>query len=112
MELIVEGKKIATTGCLWSYEYDKEEPYENGDLTIVTDMNGKPGCIIRTKNSVIKKFSEITFEDAKKEGEGDCSYEYWKKVHLVFCKNECERIGKVFSEEIPVVFEEFEVVYK
>ena len=48
----------------------------------------------------------------KKEGEGDQSLDYWRKVHKTYYFKECERIGMEFSQDMPVICEEFKVVYK
>ena len=111
-ELVYIGKKTATCGSLWSYEFEGEEPLKKGDLTIVTDFLGERACVIKTTNITIKKFNEITEEEASLEGEGDLSLEYWRKGHKWFFSAECKEIGKEFSEHMPVVFEEFVVVYK
>lgn len=110
--LVYEGKKTATCGSLWSYEFEKVKPLEKGDLSIFTDYLGEKACVVRTNNITIKKFIEISEEEARLEGEGDLSLEYWRQEHKKFFESECEEIGKEFSEEMPVVFEEFEVVYK
>ncbi|MGO1528704.1 MAG: ASCH domain-containing protein, partial [Senegalia sp. (in: firmicutes)] len=44
--------------------------------------------------------------------EGDKSLEYWRKAHINFFSRELEKYDIEFSEDMPVVFEEFEVVYK
>lgn len=110
-DLVVQGQKRATAGCLWAYEFDGDYIFQEEDLSIVTNWDKTKGCVIKTKKVQIKKFSEITEEDARVEGEGDLSLKYWRDVHKIFCEHECKRIGKEFSEEILIVFEEFEVVY-
>ncbi|WP_240675810.1 ASCH domain-containing protein [Ammoniphilus sp. CFH 90114] len=45
------------------------------------------------------------------EGEGDLSLDYWRRVHVIYYKKICEQLEKEFTEELPVVFEQFEVVY-
>lgn len=111
-ELVYSGKKTATCGSIWSYEFEEIEPLKKGDLSIVTDSLGEKACVIETTNIIIKKFNEITEEEAKLEGEGDLSLEYWRNAHKRFFIEECKEIGKEFSEEMPVFFEEFKVVYK
>lgn len=111
-QLVYIGKKQATCGSLWAYEYDKQNVLKVGDLTIVTDYSGKRACVIKTTNMTIKKFNEITEEEANLEGEGDLSLNYWRDGHKRFFTEECKEMGKEFSEDMPVVFEEFEVVYK
>lgn len=57
-------------------------------------------------------FKEMTAADAFKEGEGDQSLGYWRRVHQAFWERELVSYPVTFSEELLVVFEEFKVVYK
>lgn len=111
-DLVYKGKKVATCGSPWAYQSEGLNTLKKGDLTIVTDYLGEKACIIKTTKMTIKKFNEITAEEAALEGEGDLSLDYWREGHKKFFSIECKEIGKEFSEEMPVVFEEFEVVYK
>lgn len=109
--LVLEGKKKATAGLVWAYEYD-DDPYPDiGDLNIITNWEGDAVCIIKNTNVKIIRFNEMTEELAAKEGEGDLSLEYWKKEHEKFFKMDCEEIGKEFTNDIPFFFIEFEVVF-
>ena len=56
-------------------------------------------------------FCEVTAGHAYKEGEGDRSLAYWRKVHEDFFRAELEEAGLEFSPSMPVVCEEFEMVY-
>jgi len=49
---------------------------------------------------------------AEIEGEGDKSLKYWRRAHISFFSRELEEYNMKFTEDMPVVFEEFEVVYK
>ena len=111
-QLAIDGKKRATTGSIWAYDHDKEPVLKTGDLTILTNYDETRACVIKTKSVVIKKFKEVTEQDARIEGEGDSSLEYWRRVHKEFFEEECKRIGRAFSEDMPVAFEEFEIEYK
>lgn len=110
-QLVIDGRKRATTGSVWAYEFDEEPILKPGDLTILTNYDGTRACVIRTTKNVVKKFRDIKDEDAKKEGEGDLSLEYWRRVHKEYFEEECGRIGKAFSEDMPVAFEEFEIEF-
>lgn len=110
-DLVIRGVKRATTGSVWSCEYDHEPVMKSGDLSIVTNHDASEMCVIRTKRVSIKPFKDVTSDDARIEGEGDGSLEYWRQAHVEFFTHECLRIGKTFSEDMPVVFEEFECVY-
>lgn len=107
---VKEGKKTGTSSALEMYDIDEKVP-EESDISIITNGNGLPGCIIRTEEIRNKKFKEIKEEEAILEGEGDLSLEYWRNVHEHFFRSEYEEKGKEFTDEIPVIFERFEVIY-
>lgn len=107
---VKEGKKTGTSSAFDMYEIEEKVP-EKGDISIITTGNGLPGCIIKTEEVRKRKFKDITEEEAGLEGEGDLSLKYWRKVHEHFFRIEYEEKGKDFSEEIPVLFERFEVIY-
>lgn len=111
LELVLEGKKKATSSSLKAYEIEGERIPENGDYSIVTDWEGNPKCVIETVNVRILPFKEITFEICSLEGEDD-SLESWRKGHIRFFEAEGKELGYDFSEDMPVIFEEFEVIYK
>lgn len=108
--LVKENKKIGTSSALELYEENEKIPAV-GDLSVITYGNGLPGCIIETKEIRIKPFKEITDDEARLEGEGDLSLEYWRNAHESFFKLEYEEERREFTNEIPVLFERFEVIY-
>ena len=59
----------------------------------------------------IAPLSSVTQEFALREGEGDKSVEYWLEGHRTFFRDEHEQLGIPFYDEIPVVYEEFVVVW-
>ena len=107
--LVLAGKKRATSSSLRGYEMEGEPIPKAGDLSVVTDWDGTPRCVIRTTNVRILPFDEITFDIARLEGEDDC-LESWRQHHRSFFGAESKEIGYVFDEQMPVIFEEFEVV--
>ena len=56
-------------------------------------------------------FDRVSEEQAFREGEGDRSLEYWRRVHEDFFRRELAGAGLAFSPDMPVVCEEFEVVW-
>lgn len=70
-----------------------------------------PKGVIETTNVRILPFKDITYDICRLEGEDD-SLESWRRGHISFFKEEGKELGYKFSEEMPVVFEEFEVVYQ
>lgn len=111
LRLVLIGKKKATSSSLLAYEIEGEEIPKAGGYSIVTDWYGNPHCVIKTTNVRVLPYNELTFDIVKLEGEDD-SLESWQNNHERFFKNEGEKMGYDFNYDMPVVFEEFEVVYK
>lgn len=110
--LVLKGKKRATASSMWVEIHDNGEIPKVGDYSIITDWEGKAQCIIQTTQLDIVPYKNVTEAFARCEGEGDLSLDYWKAVHEVYYKKECERINKDFTEEMPVLCERFQLVYK
>lgn len=111
LQLVLTGQKRATASSLLAYEIDDERIPQVGDYSIVTDWEGTPRCVIETTAVTIIPYKEITFDICKREGEDD-SLESWQRGHKRFFTEEGQAIGYEFSEEMPVVFEDFKVVFK
>lgn len=107
--LVLEGKKRATASSLWGYEIEGCPIPRIGDLSVITYWDGTPGCVIKTTNVRIIPYREITYEIAKLEGEDD-TLESWQRNHKHFFTEEGKELGYTFSEDMPVIFEEFEVM--
>lgn len=114
-DLVISGEKTATASAFIQYEKNKEPipKADNKIFDILLDGKGNPVAIIENTKVYITTFDKVTKEHAYKEGEGDKSLEYWKKVHLEFWTNifKLENID-VDIEKMKVVCEEFKVVYK
>lgn len=111
-ELVKQGVKRATTGLHYFYEVEGETLPKVGDLSIIIDWQGIAQCIIETEKVTILPFKEVTEEFAKIEGEGDKSLKYWREVHINAFNRELKEHKKEFREDMLVVCEEFEMVYK
>ncbi|WP_423215750.1 ASCH domain-containing protein [Streptococcus equinus] len=109
LELVLKGQKRATSSSLAAFELGDESMPKEGELSVITDWDGNPRCVVRTKKLHILPYGEITYDLAKLEGE-DETLESWKKGHERFFTREGEMLGYHFSEQMPVVFEEFEIV--
>lgn len=111
-QLVNKGIKRGTSSLYCLYELEKEELPKEGEYSVITDWNGIANCIIRNKNVVLVPFRDVNEELAEIEGEGDKSLKYWRKVHIDFFTKELSEKGMNFSEDMLIVFEEFQVVYK
>ena len=109
-DLVKTGKKTATTSAFIFYELENEDLPKVGETSIILDSNEEAVCIIRTTKVYVVPFDEVSSEHAAKEGEGDCSLEYWRRVHQDFFTEELKEINKEFDEKMLVVCEEFEVL--
>ena len=110
--LIVQGTKTATCSALWEWEAEGNPIPEVGLITIVLDGSGEPLCIVETVQVTVRKYNEVDPDFARQEGEGDLSLNYWREAHRNYFSRVLKKIGKEFSEEMPLVCERFRVIYK
>lgn len=109
-ELVIKGIKTATSSL--DLLYENEPLPKKGDYSVIVDDNGSAKCIIKTRKVDVVPFNEVTEEHAFREGEGDRKLETWREVHKSFFKRCLEEKGRNFDENMLVVCEQFEVVYK
>lgn len=110
-KLVADGTKTATSSAFVLYG-DYEPLPKKDEYSIILDSNNEAICIIKTTKVYLERFSSISSEYALKEGEGDKSLAYWKKAHREFFTKELAEAGLEFDEDMIVVCEEFELVYK
>ena len=110
--LVLQGIKTATCSAYDLYLIDNEPLPQTGDFNVILDSNDEAVCIIKTLKVYITEFNQVSEEHAFKEGEGDRSLSYCRKVHVSFLTDELASVNKTFDENTKVVCEEFEVVYK
>lgn len=110
LALVLSGTKQATASSLLAYEIEGIRIPQIGDYSIVTDWEGNPRCVIKTTAVTILPFNEITFDICKREGEDD-TLESWQKGHRRFFTEDGKELGYEFSENMPVIFEDFKVVF-
>ena len=91
-DLVNKGIKTATTSAYELYENDEEIP-KVGEYNIILDGSGDPICITITREVYILKYNLISPNHAFLEGEGDRSYEYWKKVHDEYFTKEFKELN-------------------
>jgi len=109
--LVDQGIKRATAGALWSLEKTGSPLPPVGGIFVVTDWHREAVCIVQTTKVSIIQFNNISEENAYREGEGDKTLEYWRRVHIKFYEEEFKNLDLTFDESMPIVFEEFEKVF-
>ncbi|WP_128895831.1 ASCH domain-containing protein [Longirhabdus pacifica] len=110
-ELVLKGKKTATSSLKLFYELEQEQLPKIGDHSVITDWNGLSKAVIKTIDVKIIPFQDVVEAYAYKEGEGDRSLAYWRMAHIDFFTRELSAIHREFDEAMLIVWEEFEVVF-
>ena len=110
-QLVLKGRKTATASAWPLYQLENEPLPEEGQYSVILNSDDEAVCIIRNTRVTVIPYSDISADHARKEGEGDLSLAYWRKVHEAFFTAELKSAGLVFDESMPVVCEEFEMVY-
>lgn len=110
-ELTLEGKKTATASAYPAYALEGEPLPQEGEYSVILNAREEAVCVIRTEKVTVCPFNQVGEEQAWKEGEGDRTLEYWRRVHRKFFSEELQTMGMVFDEEMPVVCEEFVRVF-
>lgn len=106
LKLTLRGKKrartyIGTGGVL---------PERNG-YSIVTDFDGVACCVIRTVRAELIPFHELCWEQVRHECIGS-TLEEWRELKRAVFAEECRRQGCEFTEDTPVILEQFHLEYK
>ncbi|MBE5956834.1 MAG: ASCH domain-containing protein [Lachnospiraceae bacterium] len=109
--LTLYGLKRATSSAFPMYIYENIDLPKAGEYSVVLDSDENAVCIICTTDVKIIPYHQVESLHAFLEGEGDRSLNYWRIEHQRFFTEELERVGQVFTEDMLVVCEEFEVVY-
>ncbi len=109
LDLVLQGKKKATSSSAAAFRIKGEEIPEEGSFSVITDWDGSPRCVVRTVRVRRLPYKDIGFDIAVLEGE-DSSLASWRENHEKFFRAEGEELGYTFTEDMEVIFEEFEVV--
>lgn len=102
--LVRSGKKRATCSAVVEIEAGKIAPPQVGRTDIALGADGAPALVIRTLELRDTTWATISEEMALAEGEDD-TLQDWREGHRRYYT----RRG-VFSEDMPLIWERFEVV--
>lgn len=113
-ELTLSGKKKATTSGLYSwYEEANADLPKIGTKHIITDFDGKALAIIEIKKVDTIAFNQMSKDDAEMDmGTKIEPLKKWKKAHWDFFASVMEERGEKPTEEMLIVFERFETIWK
>ena len=110
-KLVLAGQKTATASSYDLYEVDGEPLPQAGRFDVILDSRDEAVCIVEITKVTLQPFHQVSEEHAFKEGEGDRSLSYWRKVHETLFSQWLAEANVTFTEESLVVLEEFRVVY-
>ena len=108
-DLVVEGKKTATTSGFVLYELEQEPIPQAGEYYIVLDGEEEPVAVIQIQSVEVVPMNEVTEEFAIAEGEGN--YRFWWDAHEKFFTDLLKEYDIEFSPNMLVVCERFKKVY-
>ncbi|MEI5993709.1 ASCH domain-containing protein [Candidatus Enterococcus mansonii] len=111
---VLSGEKTGTSSLhlLYKRAFENEKLPEVGDYSIILDGEEQAQAIICTKVVDILPYSDISEVHGYLEGEGARTLAYWRSVHQPFFEQELAKYQVPFSEELLVVYELFELVFK
>ncbi|MFE7560127.1 ASCH domain-containing protein [Kitasatospora sp. NPDC057500] len=104
--LALAGRKTATTGLLAEYAEEAEVLEHPGERLVLLDDDGRSVGVVEITGVEVKPFSEVTWEHARAEGEGDASLEEWRTGHRGYW----ERLGTRVENDTAVVCLAFRLV--
>lgn len=110
-ELVISDQKIATASLVKVNELKPElAPIPDG-LSVVTNFEGNPLCVIQTTEIHHLPFNKVDAQFAFNEGEGDRSLDYWRKVHRDYFTKEARELDIEFNEESLICCERFKLLF-
>ncbi|MGW1927711.1 ASCH domain-containing protein [Streptomyces massasporeus] len=82
--LVLAGAKRATTGLLGEYAEEDERLEHVGERLALLDNQGVAVAVLEITGVEVTAFSDVTWEHAAAEGEGDADLDAWRAVHRRF----------------------------
>jgi uncharacterized protein YhfF len=110
-DLVLAGRKRATTSLPVEFTSLGEALPRVGDLSIIVRGNGKPAAIIERTHVESRVFDDVDQSYAATEGEGDGSLSDWRQAHIEYFADVCRRLGGTFDHRTPVICQVFRVVW-
>lgn len=111
LELILEGKKRASTNLLIESKIMGYPSSKLGQYNVILDGEGRPAAVIKTVSLRKARFKDVDEEHAYWEGEGDRTVETYLKEHIKYYTRIGKTLGFEFHEDLEVEFESFVLVY-
>ncbi len=111
LSLVLAGKKTAIFTPFPSFDINRESVPCGGEVYIVEDTAEEPCAVICVKDVKLIPFNQIDWDLARQDGENE-NLEDWQDKERDFFEDEADICGFDFTEDMLVVCEIFELVYK
>ncbi|MTD41951.1 ASCH domain-containing protein [Erwinia sp. CPCC 100877] len=112
LSLVLNGEKTGTSSLQLLYELEQEPLPQAGSYSVLLDGNEQAQAVICTKVVDILPYAQISEIHGYLEGEGERNLAYWRSVHQPFFERELQEYQLPFTEDLLIVYELFEVVYR
>ncbi len=109
--LIASGEKTGTFALTAEYERDPAARPSKGDYFVVTWFDGRPALVYRVTEVATVPFSGIDLEHVAVEGPSARQVDIWRKIHWPYWSGMLREWGQEPSEDMPVVFQRFDLLY-
>ncbi len=110
-DLVLSGRKTATASSSSMNELRPEGAPRRDGYSVVTDFGGDPICVIKTLEIRQIRFNDVDAVFAAREGEGDLSLEYWRRVHRDYFMKEAREHGFSFDDTSLICCERFTLLF-
>ena len=111
-ELVLAGKKRATSSLPIEYTARQRPLPQLGDLSLILRGDGRPAAIIERTSVTTVPFEEVDEAYAAIEGEGDGSLAFWRRAHDWYFRKVCAQLGGELEPRSLVLCQVFRVVWR
>ena len=111
LNLVLEGKKRASTSLVKEGEIEGWPMPEVGHYYVILDGYDKPAAVVKTMSVRRCRFSDVDEEHAYWEGEDDRTLDSYFREHTKYYTRRGSALGFKFTPDMEVVLDRFELVY-
>jgi len=109
--LIASREKTGTFALAAEYERDPSARPYTGDYFVVAWFDGRPALVYRVTEVATVPFSGIGPGHVAVEGPNARQVDIWRKIHWPYWSGMLREWGQEPSEDMPVIFQRFELLY-
>lgn len=111
LDHIRNGDKTGTVSVPWAVERSGEPRTDVGDAIILIDFDGTPSILVRIEAVDVVAYGDISEKQTALDGPRVRALDVWKAVHVGYFNQLLEPWGLCVTDETPIAFERFDVVY-